>query len=509
MAIIKPGSKPITSYNFLIIAFATFGSIAYGYSAAIIGSTLGQPSFLAYFGLDTASNSAALQGAINGLFQAGGLVGTLSFGVMADKSGRCKAILIATIVSIIGGALQAGSVHIAMFLVARFITGYGIGGLVMLVPLWQSEVAPPHARGLLVGLHGVSILCGYSLAAWVGFAFYFVDISGAQWHTPLALQCFPPLVLGVGILAIPESPRWLIENGHLDKAKATLVRIYRQKRTGQGRSMDDNNDDDDASCQFHQITAQLTVERALPSSWSSLFTVPAYRRRTLIGFTTLLAGQLTGTMVINNYGPTLYKSLGHGASASLALSAGWVTEGVVCNMINALLLDRVGRKWLMTTGLVGCAISLLGAAIMVALYGATTNQAGNSAGVFFLYLHLTFYGTCMDASTYVFASEIWPTHLRAKGVAVSCAGLFVGSLTLLEAAPTAFETIGFRFYMIMMALTLVCALLFACFWPETKALSLEEIAVRFGDVVVVDSGAAVGDSGGEQDITCAASQFVS
>ncbi|KAL4780340.1 major facilitator superfamily domain-containing protein [Aspergillus varians] len=446
MGIFSRKGKPITSYNFLIIAFATFGSITYGYSAAIIGSTLGQPSFLAYFGLDTASNSTQLQGAINGLFQAGGLFGTLGFGFLADKFGRCKAIFIATVVAIVGGALQAGSVHIAMFLVARFITGFGIGGLVMLVPLWQSEVAPPHSRGLLVGLHGVSILFGYSLSSWVGYGFYF-------------------------------SPRWLIEKGYLPRAKTTLERIYRARN-------DPSNSD--ATREFHQICAQLEVERDLPSSWRSLFTVPHYRRRTLIGFTTLLAGQLTGTTVINNYGPTLYNSLGHGPAASLALSAGWLTEGLVCNIFNAILLDYVGRKWLMTTGLVGCAVALLGAAVTVALYSGTDNKPGNAAGVFFLYLHLTFYGTCMDASTYVFASEIWPTHLRAKGFAVSCAGLFVGSLTLLEAAPTAFETIGFRFYLIMMAFTICCAVIFAVFFPETKGLTLEEIAMKFGDEVVRD-----------------------
>ncbi|KAL4800104.1 general substrate transporter [Aspergillus venezuelensis] len=478
MAENKRRGKSISRYNFLIIAFATFGSIAYGYSSAIIGSTLGQPSFLSYFDLDTASNSAALQGAINGLFQAGGLFGTLSFGYLADRLGRCKAIIIGTIFATIGGALQAGSVHIAMFLVSRFIAGFSIGGLVILVPLWQSEVAPPHSRGLLVGLHGVSILFGYSLSAWVGYGFYFVDVAGAQWRPPLALQGFPPLVLGVGIFWIPESPRWLVEKGQLAKAKATLERIYHDPSSLSGN---------DAVREFNQICAQLEAERSLTSSWSSLLTVPHYRRRTLIGFITLLAGQLTGTSVINNYGPTLYKILGYNDAASLALSAGWLTEGIICNISNAFLLDYVGRKWLMTSGLIGCAVSLLGPAIMVALYGGTFKQAGLSAGVFFLYLHLTFYATCMDASTYVFASEIWPTHLRAKGFAVFCAGLFVGSLTLLEAAPTAFDTIGYRYYLIMMAFSIICAITFAVSFPETKGLTLEEIAFKFDDQVVVNS----------------------
>jgi MFS family permease len=164
-----------------------------------------------------------------------------------------------------------------------------------------------------------------------------------------------------------------------------------------------------------------------------------------------------------------------------------LAEGLVCNAINAVLLDYVGRKWLMVTGLIGCAISLLGVSIMVALYGGTTNKGGNSAGVFFLYLHLTFYATCMDASTYVYGSEIWPTHLRGKGFAISCAGLFVGSLTLLEAAPTAFQTIGWRFYLIMMAFTLICAIIFALFFPETKGMTLEEISALFDDEVAIEA----------------------
>ncbi|VUC26575.1 unnamed protein product [Clonostachys rosea] len=482
MALLKFRGRTIVGYNILIIAFATFGSITYGYCSAIIGSTLGQPSFLSYFGLDTASNAPALIGAINGLFQGGGLVGTLTFGSLADKVGRCKAMFFASVLAVIGGGLQAGSVHLAMYLVARFLTGLAIGGLVMIVPLWQSEVAPPHARGLLVGLHGVSILLGYASSAWVGFGFFFVNAEGAQWRPPLAIQCLPPLILACGVYFIPESPRWLVENNQHERAEVILKRIYRD-------ASDPNNHA--ANVEFAQIRAQVEVERHLPSSWSALFTIPHYRKRTFIGFTTLLAGQLTGTTVINNYGPSLYAALGHGTSASLALSAGWLTEGLVCNAINAVLLDYVGRKWLMVTGLIGCAISLLGVSIMVALYGGTTNTGGNSAGVFFLYLHLTFYATCMDASTYVYGSEIWPTHLRGKGFAISCAGLFVGSLTLLEAAPTAFATIGWRFYLIMMAFTIVCAVIFAVYFPETKGLTLEEISAVFGDEVAIEASHTV------------------
>lgn len=110
-----------------IVLFVALGSLTYGYCASIIATTLGQPSFVTYFELDTRSNAADLIGAINGLFQAGGLVGALSCSQTADWLGRRKAILVASVVSVIGGALQAGSVNIAMYIAMRFVTGLGIG----------------------------------------------------------------------------------------------------------------------------------------------------------------------------------------------------------------------------------------------------------------------------------------------------------------------------------------------------------------------------------------------
>jgi MFS family permease len=103
------------------------GSLTYGYASSIIATTLGQPSYIAYFELNTRSNANDLTGAINGLFQAGGLIGTLSCHVFADWLGRRKALLIASVISVMGGALQAGSVHIGMFIAVRLISGIGIG----------------------------------------------------------------------------------------------------------------------------------------------------------------------------------------------------------------------------------------------------------------------------------------------------------------------------------------------------------------------------------------------
>lgn len=112
-----------------VILFTCLGSLGYGYCSSIIATTFGQPSFIHYFHLDTRSNAEALIGAINGLYQAGGLFGALSVLYIPDKLGRRWALFIGGCFCIVGGALQAGSVHIAMFMIARLLVGYGAGTL--------------------------------------------------------------------------------------------------------------------------------------------------------------------------------------------------------------------------------------------------------------------------------------------------------------------------------------------------------------------------------------------
>jgi MFS family permease len=151
------------------------------------------------------------------------------------------------------------------------------------------------------------------------------------------------------------------------------------------------------------------------------------------------------------------------------------------NWVNSLILDRFGRIRIMVVGLIGCSLSLCGFTAMVAEFVGTTNKIGNGFGVFFLYLFVFFYGGTMDASSYVYCAEIFPTSIRAQGVGFSVAGLFAMTLIYTQAAPTAFEHVGWKFYLVFIIIPWIGAFIFQKFLPETAGLSLEEIAVLFGD----------------------------
>lgn len=130
-------------------------------------------------------------------------------------------------------------------------------------------------------------------------------------------------------------------------------------------------------------------------------------------------------------------------------------------------------------------ISLALETAMVARFAGSKNQAGNGMGVFFTFCFITFYGGGIDVVSYVYCSEIFPTHIRSQGMAWAIVGTFLSTLIYVEAAPTALASIQWKYYIIFICLTLVNIIILWLWCPETKGLSLEEINEKFGDEVVV------------------------
>ncbi|KAL6242227.1 hypothetical protein RBB50_010775 [Rhinocladiella similis] len=434
----------ISFVQFGIVLFVALGSITYGYGSSIIATTTGQPTFLSYFQLDTRSNSDELLGAINGLFSVGGLFGCISCFWIPDKWGRKKAILFASFTSIIGNGLAAGSVHIAMFMIARLITGYSVGALVSLIPLYQSEISPPRIRGLLVGMHGTGIAFGYVAASWTGFGFYFVNASGTQWRMPLAIGGLWPLLLAGGVVFIPESPRWLLTKSRPDEA----LKAFKACRTESGP----RNNEHAIVEEFRLLHSQVVEEMKDYVPLKEFFTRPALRKRCWIGWLTMVAGQCTGTIVINNYGPFLYRNLGFSVVNQLLIQCGWITVCLLGNAFNAAVIDHFGRVRMLLFGFTGDVIALAGECASVSVYQRTGSTAAAKAAVFFLFLHIGFYGWTIDAST---------------------------------AAPTAFNTIGWKYYLVFTILTALCVVIIWFYFPETKGLALEDVAEIFGDGIVL------------------------
>lgn len=180
-----------------------------------------------------------------------------------------------------------------------------------------------------------------------------------------------------------------------------------------------------------------------------MFRRPSYRKRMFLGMGYAFLGQSTAVLVINNYGPQLYKALGYGTRDQLALQCGWITVGIVFNLVGALIMDRVGRRPLMLFGLGGCCVCLIIEAAMVANFAAEgTNKAGLGVGVAAFYCFLAIYSVGVDVAGVVFYGELFPNHIRAKGICLSVATIALTDLVYLQATATAFANIGWKFYLV-------------------------------------------------------------
>ena len=152
----------LTRYNIATCMFVALGGFTYGFGFSVFVTNEGQPGFYSHFNLDPSStHTANILDAVNALFTAGAAFGSIAQSFVADKYGRRVGLGTAAVCALVGAALTAGSVNIPMLIVVRLLMGFGLGMVICLVPLYLSEVAPPHRRGLLAGMTVLSFGTGY------------------------------------------------------------------------------------------------------------------------------------------------------------------------------------------------------------------------------------------------------------------------------------------------------------------------------------------------------------
>jgi MFS family permease len=288
---------------------------------------------------------------------------------------------------------------------------------------------------------------GYPLAAWVGTGVYFISASGSAstfpWRFPLALPIVFAVVLLIGSPWLPFSPRWLMSQGRYEEAEATLERLHGTKGSDEHRL-------DEAKKEFLQIRSQMALDQEIvQTGFFELVRTPSNRKRVLVSVLLMAGNMFTGILMLSNYGIVIFSSLGMTGAQPIILLAGVTSLGLPGNLLSAFIVDRVGRRRLLLIGISGILVSLICECTMYALYSGTTNRGGNIAGVFFLFMLVGFWGSCCDATQYLYLSEIWPNHLRSQGVAVGMFTYFCTLIIILVAAPIGLDHIGWEFFLVL------------------------------------------------------------
>lgn len=471
----------VNAYNLWVVVFVAIGTIGSAYGLAIIGSTVGEPNFYTFFGLPPQgkpgySHTSAMIAGLNGINSAGAIAGCIIQAWTSDYFGRKRTIQFGSAVLTIGGAICAGAANIGMFLAGRCIAGVGSAVLACVVPIYQAEVSTPETRGAMVAVTGIMYAVGYALAGWLGFACWYTGakspIATFSWRFPLAIQVIFPLIVLAGSPMIPFSPRWLLQQGRRSEAFEIVHRLHKTS---------DPASDAKARQEFFLIEKQVEFDKSLTIRRFELFRTPANRRRALIAFLLMWGNQFLGVYVLANYGVIIYQNLGLDGPLPLLLFACWTSFTLIGNTWTAFYVDRFGRRILLIIGAIGCLVSIIFLCALTAEYFGTNHTAGLKAGVFFVFFFIFWWCFFVDATQYIYVAEIFPNHLRSQGVALGIGVFYLASEVTLTAAPIALNSIGWKFYLVLIFPSFLYIFAIYFLFPETKGRTLEEIGVLFGD----------------------------
>jgi len=444
-----------TTYVFLVTIVAALGGLLFGYDTGVINGAIGP--LKAYFRLDEVREGWAMGCALLGC-----ALGAAGAGAISDRFGRKKVLVLSAIlffVSAIGTALPT---TLTVFILFRLLAGLAIGAASISSPLYIAEISPARIRGRMVSINQFAIVSGISL---VFFVNYFIALQGDDlwnqdhgWRWMFASGVLPALVLLVLLFLVPESPRWLTKQGREEQALDILTRV---------------NGPDLARAELAQIKDTLRHETG---SLGQLLQ-PGMKIVLVIGIALAVLQQITGINVFLYFGTEIFKKMGSETNAALLQN---IVVGVVnlsFTIVAIRTVDRLGRKPLMMIGSTGMGLCLL--AMGLAAYTQTT-------GLWIL-LFILGYMACFALSvgpvTWVILSEIFPTRIRGRAMAIATICLWVANYIVSQTFPMMnddkswlVQTFhrGFPFWLY----GAFCAVLLVFVWafvPETKGKTLEEI----------------------------------
>ena len=438
-----------TGRTFVYIAatFAALGGLLFGYDTGVIS---GAELFLKN---DFTLSTFALEVIVSGVL-AGAAVGALLGGRLADLFGRRKLLIVTAIIFGAGGIVCAAATSPAILVIGRIIVGLGIGLASGTVPVYISEVSPADARGWQVSLFQLAITVGILLAYIVDYAF--ASIQGWRWMFGLAVV--PAAIFGMGMLFLPESPRWLARRGHHEKARAMLSRI-------RGTS--------DVSAELQEIERSLAHadERG---RLSDLF-APSVRPALVVGIGLAIFQQVTGINTVIYYAPLIIQSAGISSeSGAILATAGIGVVNVLMTIVAMWLIDRVGRRPLLLVGTAGMVATL-------GLLGLAFRMSGKSGALVWLavismMVYVASFAISLGPIFWLLISEIYPLKIRSSSEGLAAAFNWGSNLLVSLTFLTLLETIGSARTFWLYGLFAIAAWIFSYFRvPETKGRTLEEI----------------------------------
>jgi sugar porter (SP) family MFS transporter len=489
---------PVTWKAYLMCAFASFGGIFFGYDSGYINGVNGSADFIGLIeGAGRKSLTSSHQSLIVSILSSGTFFGAIIAGDISERIGRKWTVIMGTFIYMVGVIIQmitgVGGDALGVIVAGRLVAGLGVGFESAIVILYMSEICPKKVRGALVAGYQFCITIGILLASCVVYATQNRTDSSA-YRIPIGIQFAWAIILGGGLLFLPDSPRYYVKRGMLEKASNSLCRLRGQPAESEY-----------IQNELAEIIANEEYERSvIPSSgffssWMNCFSGSLWHqksniRRTILGTSLQMMQQWTGVNFIFYYSTPFLQSTG-AISNTFLISLIFTLVNVCSTPLSFYTVEKFGRRPLLVWG----ALGMLICQFLVAIIGVTVgfnhthlNAAGDSiannipavnAQIAFIAIFIFFFASTWGPGAWIVIGEIFPLPIRSRGVGLSTASNWLWNTIIAVITPYMVGTnegnLRSSVFFVWGGLC-TCAFVYAYFLiPETKGLSLEQIDRMF------------------------------
>ncbi|RCK58184.1 Lactose permease [Candida viswanathii] len=470
--------KPFYRYGFLnvlhfFILLNTISSTSSGYDGSLLNGLQIIDSWREKMGQPT----GAVLGALSNGVVFGGLISAAFASWFCDKYGRKPTVVLGLGLSVLGSILQGASTNYAFFLISRMIIGFGTGLTNVGSPCLVSELSYPKYRDTCTSLYNTFWYLGATIAAWVTYGTYHLHNNNA-WRIPSYLQGFLPFVQIIGFYWVPESPRYLISKGKIDKASAILRKYH---------AGDDWSEKATRLVEFEvkEISAALELEKIYSNSkYSDFLTVPTYRKRLFLVFFTAFFMQLSGNGLVSYYLNKVLETIGiTEPPRQLQINGGLMIYNLGVAWCLTMVVRFVKRRTLFLASSLGMLLCYVLWTILSARFALTdfTDTQLANAVLAFIFLFYLAYNAGANILPFLYLSEVLPYSHRAKGFNIfgACVNAFLIYNGFVN--PVAMDAIQWRYYIVYCCILAVEVVVMYFFYVETSGYTLEEVAIAFGD----------------------------
>lgn len=442
-----PAPVRITGYVYMVGVIAALGGLLFGFDTGVISGAQGL--LKKEFRLTSATQELAVSAVLIGT-----IIGAACGGKLADRLGRKFTLIIMAIIFAVGAILTAISTSLGMFIGFRILVGFAIGAASVTAPMYSSELSPPTVRGKMVFLFQFAVTVGILVAYVID---YWFNQESWGWRSMFGVAIIPAAMLGVGMLFLSDTPRWLASKGKWDEAHRVMDRV------APGCADDE----------LQRIRGRLEQERN--SHVSELFRNTGLRMALIVAVGLAVLQQLVGINTIIYYAPIVTGYSGFATTSGSGSLIGAMIVGAVnvaATIVAIFLVDRVGRRPLLMFGTAGTFLTLTATGI---LFLFNPHQIGIVLLIVIL-LYIVAFAIGLGPTYWLLADEVFPTRLRGIGTSISTVGNWSANLlisvTFLSLIGAVGKSVTFWIYAAFAVVELVFAYKLV---PETKDKPLEEI----------------------------------